>query len=167
VCVAILAVGLPVRANMGHDPGNFLRLHIRANSNSSADQEIKHAVRRNIIDELTPTFAFVTSKSQAMQTLAQRLPYIEESTNKLLNTSGFNYSSKIHLRQEHFPARNYNGHNLAQGIYDALIIELGDATGDNWWCVVYPPLCFLDNNIEGERGVIYRSRIQEIIKRFF
>ena len=157
-----------------HDQ-DFLRLHIRANSNSVEDQDVKYLVKQQIVDELTPIFVDVTTKSQAMDMLAENLARIEEVADACLVANGFNYGVRAAIKSEHFPTRVYtvsndksagannsnNSVTLPEGIYDALIIELGSGTGDNWWCCIYPPLCFLENNIGGEQGVKYRSKLQE------
>jgi len=163
--IALVAFGLPMG---GGDNTNseFLRLHIRANSNSQEDQAIKHVIRQEVINEFTPIFSTVQSRGAAMNVLSNNLSRFEEVANNVLRSNGFNYTARASLRNEHFPTRSYNGFTLSEGFYDALIIELGAGVGDNWWCVVYPPLCFLNNNIGGERGVVYRSRLQEIIRRF-
>ncbi|MCL2570033.1 MAG: stage II sporulation protein R [Firmicutes bacterium] len=166
--IAIVAFGIPMgMAGNVNASNEFLRLHIRANSNSVQDQAVKYDVKRAVIDEFTPVFAFVTSREQAMNVLRDNLGRFENVSNRVLRDAGFDYTARASLRQEYFPTRNYHGFTVPAGMYDALILELGAAQGDNWWCVVYPPLCFIDNNIGGDRGVVYRSRIQEIIRRFF
>ncbi|MCL2586990.1 MAG: stage II sporulation protein R [Firmicutes bacterium] len=166
--VAILAIGgLFGMGATGNTKSEFLRLHIRANSNSADDQAVKYLIRNAIIDDLTPMFSLVTTREQAMHTLGDNIPRIKRISNEVLAREGFDYQARAALRSEYFPIRNYGNLTLPNGIYDALIIELGAGEGNNWWSVVYPPLCFLDNNIGGERGVIYRSRLQEIISRFF
>jgi len=165
--IAVVALG----GIFGHDTAfntdDFLRLHIRAHSNSHSDQLVKYEVKQAILDEFTPVFAFVTSREQAMTVLHNNLRRFEQIADDVLSRGGKTYTSSVTLRSEFFPERSYNGHVLPSGMYDALVITLGAGLGDNWWCVVYPPLCFLDNNIGGERGVIYRSRLQEIIRRHF
>jgi len=163
--IAIIAFGLPMG---GGDNTNteFLRLHIRANSNSECDQAIKHVIRGEVINEFTPIFSIVQTRTQAMTVLSDNLARFESIANQVLLQNGFTYTARASLRNEHFPTRSYNGFVLTEGFYDALIINLGTGAGNNWWCVIYPPLCFLDNNIGGERGVVYRSRLQEIIRRF-
>lgn len=74
----------------------------------------------------------------------------------------FSYRSKASVREEEFPTRVYEDLTLDAGYYDALILELGSGKGDNWWCVVYPPLCFTG----GECGYVYKSKILEIIESF-
>ena len=166
--VAVLAFGgLGMGEAGGKEADEFLRLHIRANSNSVEDQDVKYAVKQEILNQFTPIFSQVTSREQAIQTLDSNLKMLETIAGHVIMEHGFDYGVRIFLKSEYFPERSYNGFTLPQGHYDALIIELGEGTGDNWWCVVYPPLCFLDNNIGGERGVVYRSRLQEIIRRFF
>ena len=166
--VAILVFGgLFNLGTSSNTKSEFLRLHIRANSNSSYDQAVKYKVKQAIINEFTPIFSLVTTREQAMQALGDNIPKIKRISNEILARQGFTYRTQAHLRSEYFPMRNYGQLTLPSGYYDALIIKLGAGQGDNWWCVVYPPLCFLNNNIGGERGVIYRSRLQEIISRFF
>ena len=70
--------------------------------------------------------------------------------------------------EEYFPLRVYNSSvTLQSGVYDALIVELGSAEGDNWWCVIYPPLCFMNVNYNGANKTFFASRIMEQIRNFF
>lgn len=142
----------------------YLRLHIRADSNSAADQAVKYEVKEAIVEYLAPVVAGAESKQQAVAALEAAIPGIEETANAVLAEGGFAYLSHAEIRQEEFPTRVYEGVTLEAGVYDALIIELGSGKGDNWWCVVYPPLCFAG---EAGVGVQYRSRIWEIIRNFF
>jgi len=167
VAIAILIVVFGLPSGRGSSETEFLRLHIRANSNSHEDQAVKYLVKQEIIDSFTPIFSQVTTRVQALRVLGDGISDVERIGSQILRTNGFSYGVRATLRSEHFPTRNYHGLVLPAGYYDALIIELGAGQGDNWWCVVYPPLCFLNNNIGGERGVVYRSRLQEIINRFF
>jgi len=166
--LAILAfAGLGLSSGKASDEKEFLRLHIRANSNSTADQDIKYLIRQEIVNELTPIFVDVTSKQQAMEKLDINLDRIKSIADNVLASNGFTYTARTAIKTEHFPTRAYNDVVLPDGVYDALIIELGAGTGDNWWSVVYPPLCFLENNIGGNQGVIYRSKLQELINKWF
>lgn len=142
----------------------YLRLHVRANSDSAADQAVKYEVKEAIVEYLTPVAASAESKEEAVAALEAALPGIERTANAVLAENGFAYLSRAEIRAEEFPTRVYDGVTLEEGVYDALIVELGSGKGANWWCVVYPPLCFA-----GETGanVQYRSRIWEIIHDFF
>ena len=77
---------------------------------------------------------------------------------KVLKENGFNYSVNVKIANEYFPTRTYNNTTLESGYYDAVIVELGDAVGDNWWCVMYPPLCFVGKNTN-ENKITFKSRL--------
>ena len=136
----------------------YLRIHIRANSNDNCDQVIKYEIRDLIVKNLTPKLKNCTSKTQAINVLNNNESAVKELIDSFLKEKGFNYSCKLSIREENFPTRVYEGLTLEAGYYDALIIELGNGAGDNWWCVVYPPLCF-----RGSEDIEYRSKIIDLI----
>ena len=144
----------------------YLRIHIRANSNSEIDQSIKYEVKDAVVQTLIPILSECKTKKEAEETLKQNFSLIESVANDTLRENGFSYTSKARLACEEFPTRSYDGLVLEQGFYDALILDLGSGEGNNWWCVVYPPLCFLNSNPSGQ-GVVYKSKLIEIIKSFF
>ncbi|MCL2622003.1 MAG: stage II sporulation protein R [Firmicutes bacterium] len=162
-----VVIGFVAYSSMGATKNNidFLRIHIRANSNLEIDQDVKYLVKDKVIDSLTPLFANINTREQAINAIKNNLKYVENIANAVLLENNFTYGVKARVANEYFPTRVYNDVSLAQGFYDALILELGQGAGDNWWCVVYPPLCFLDNNIGGASGVLYRSKLQEIINK--
>lgn len=141
----------------------YLRIHVRANSNSELDQSVKYLVKNKVVEYLTPFIAECNTKQKAEKMLEERLFTIEQIADSVLLQYGFSYKAKASVRSERFPTRTYGELELKAGVYDALILELGKAEGDNWWCVVYPPLCFTG---EGT-NVVYRSKIYEIISDFF
>ncbi len=141
----------------------YLRIHVRANSNSQTDQSVKYEVKDEVVKFFTPYAAECTSKQKAEEILSSLLPQIEEVCDGVLAKNGFGYGSRASLKREKFPTRVYGDLTLEEGIYDALIIELGSGKGDNWWCVVYPPLCFTSGN----GNVRYRSAIYDIVRKFF
>ena len=143
-----------------------LRIHIRANSNSSADQEVKLKVRDNVIAFITPLIAECSSCDEVKQYLDSNLMDIEKVANAVLAENGFDYYSNASIRNEYFPTREYDGNVLPADYYDALILELGSGRGDNWWCVAYPPLCFVGEDV-GLNSVRYRSKLIEIINKCF
>ncbi|MBR7186531.1 MAG: stage II sporulation protein R [Clostridia bacterium] len=149
--------------DMGTGNAAYLRVHIRADSNESAAQAVKYKVRDAVVEYLTPTVAACETKEEAMKKIRSNLAAIEKVAERVLCVNGFSYSAKASLRREEFPTRVYENVTLEAGVYDALILELGAGKGDNWWCVIYPPLCFTG----GGGNVIYRSKILEIIQQFF
>jgi len=144
----------------------IIRLHIRAHSDSSDDQAIKLIARDNIVEFLEPRLMSATDRTGAYRILAQLLDDIKSMTDTLLQGRGFTYSSCAKLNNEFFPTRSYEGIVIPGGYYDALIIELGDGAGQNWWCVIYPPLCFVGRG-EGSGSIQYRSIIRELWDRWF
>ena len=143
--------------------GEYLRVHIRANSNAETDQSVKYKVRDAVVAFLTPTVAACESKEEAMIAVKRNLSSVAAVADKVLLENGFTYGARASLREENFPTRVYEDVTLEAGVYDALIVELGTGAGDNWWCVVYPPLCFT----AGNGNIVYKSKISEIIRSFF
>ena len=139
----------------------YLRIHIRANSNEERDQNIKYAVRDAVVAYLTPIVANCQSKAEAAEKINSKEKDIKYIADGVLRSGGYEYSSTVTATREEFPTRIYDGVTLESGYYDALIIGLGSARGDNWWCVVYPPLCFT-----ACENVRYKSKILEIIDKF-
>ena len=163
--IAVITTVLIVK-NMGttaQAETDYLRIHVRANSNTETDQSIKYIVKDEVVRFITPYAAQCTDKQKAIKVISEILPEIEKVCDKVLKENGFSYKSKASVRAEQFPTRVYGDLTLESGIYDALIIELGSGTGDNWWCVIYPPLCFTS----GTASVQYRSAILDIINKFF
>ena len=144
----------------------YLRLHIRANSNLAVDQNVKYEIKSLLVDYLTPFLCNVESKEKAIEIVNSKTNVIVEKCNKLLKQKGFNYVANVKINNEYFPTRTYSNTTLESGYYDAVIVELGSAEGDNWWCVMYPPLCFV-NNFENSMQIKYKSKIVEWFKNLF
>lgn len=127
-------------ANNRYD-GELLRLHIRANSNSAADQSVKLKVR-DAVNAYIERNVKKSTFEEAYADIGSRLDEISAVATAVLEKNGFYYGAHAKLTNEYFPARQYGDRTVEEGYYDALIIELGQAKGDNWWCVIYPPLCY-------------------------
>ena len=140
----------------------YLRIHIRADSNDNAAQAVKYSVRDEVVEYLTPVVAECETKDEAMQKIEARLDEIALVATKTLIKSGYYYGATAALVYEHFPTRVYGEYTLPEGEYAALILRLGKGAGDNWWCVVYPPLCFAAT----QTNVVYKSKILEIIENW-
>ncbi len=145
---------------------SVVRIHIRANSNSEVDQKIKLVVRDKLVEYIGDSIVNCENSGEVLDTLESRLSNIESIADGILIDSGFEYSSRARVSEEYFPSRDYDGVTFPADIYSALILELGTGKGDNWWCVAYPPLCFVGEDIDGDR-VEYRSKLVELISRLF
>lgn len=163
VALFALALFLPSESGEEYD---YLRLHIRANSNLSIDQNVKYEIKNQLVDFLTPYFSTAESKDEAVALVNALAPNIENICDNVLSSNGFNYTSNVKINNEYFPTRTYANTTLESGYYDAVIVELGLAEGDNWWCVMYPPLCFVNKN-ETTSQINYKSKIVEWFKSIF
>jgi stage II sporulation protein R len=163
---AIGAATLGGGAGGMRDGENYLRVHIRANSNAATDQEVKYKVRDAVTDYLTPKIAYCDTFGQAIELISGECGNIETVADRVLRENGYSYTSAAAVLNEKFPTRSYDGFVLESGLYDALIIKLGTGEGDNWWCVVYPPLCFVGGESNGTNRIRYKSKILEIIENF-
>lgn len=148
-------------ANSALSEREFLRIHIRADSNESGAQAVKYRVRDKVVEYLVPILAECASKEAAVEKLRRHLPKIAAVASGVLAEQGFDYGATAAIEQEHFPTRIYADYVLPSGEYTALILRLGRGEGDNWWCVAYPPLCFVNANVD----VQYKSKLLEIIRR--
>ena len=164
LAIIILTVGCNGNfkiVNNGQNNQEFLRIHVRANSNAEQDQNVKYKIKDLVINWLTPIIADCHSKDDTAKVISQNKNKLTYIIDEVLKSNGFEYSSHVAIKNEVFPTRVYEGLTLESGYYDAVIVELGKAQGDNWWCVVYPPLCFTSG-----KSVKYKSKILEIIEEF-
>ena len=143
----------------------YLRIHIRANSNSIEDQNVKYKVKDEIVEALIPVLSEVETFEEAKSVISNNFSLITSVADNVLKQEGFNYSSRAKIDNEYFPTRTYANTTLESGYYDAVIVELGEAVGDNWWCVMYPPLCFITNGNQTE--ITFKSKIVEWFKSIF
>lgn len=162
-CIIIILLAICLMLPTQQVKTEYLRIHIRANSNMEIDQKIKYSVKTAVVEFLTPFVAQCTTKQSAEKMLKNNISSIEQVANEVLKNNGFSYKSSARVKSENFPTRAYQNLTLDGGFYDALIINLGSGNGDNWWCVVYPPLCFVEN----ASGYVYTSKIYNIINDFF
>ena len=141
-----------------------VRIHIRANSDSAEDQAVKLAVRDDITAYLTSKLEWCENKTDALRVLDGEKENLRYIAQKALEHNGYDYKVRVELKTESFPERTYDGYTFPAGEYDALMIYLGEGAGDNWWCVAFPPLCFLPG--DGE-NVTYSSWVKELLDRIF
>ena len=125
---------------------SVFRLHIIANSDSSADQELKLKVRDKIIEYMNTLTSNSSDKKDVISMVNNHLDSFKEIALNTIKENGYNYDVNIEIGNFHFPTKSYGDISFPAGNYDALKIEIGDAIGQNWWCVLFPPLCFLNSS---------------------
>ena len=131
--------------NVSTDIANSVfRLHVIANSDEEEDQNLKYMVRDNLLNYMNSICKDCTSKQEAISMVEENKETFEEIAAKTIKEQGYSYTVKINIGNFEFPTKNYGDISLPAGYYDALRVEIGQAKGQNWWCVMFPPLCFVD-----------------------
>ena len=135
---------------------NIVRIHVIANSNSAFDQSVKLEVRDIILKEAN---ALSGEKAPSLSLVESHKTELERVVNAYLREQEIDYTCSLQTGRFDFPTKSYENITLPQGEYDALRVVLGDGEGENWWCVMYPPLCFT----ESARGVVAQEELQDVI----
>lgn len=125
-------------------PNDAIRLRILANSDSSEDQAVKRLVRDEVNKEITKWVSDLTSKEEARKVIKSGIPEIQKIAEEVLAEENVNQTVKVEFGKVDFPTKLYGQFLYPAGQYEAILITLGEGTGANWWCVLFPPLCFLD-----------------------
>ena len=125
-------------------PDQLIRFHVIANSDSEQDQALKRAVRDAILKEVAPKLAISRSLDESRQILKKIRPEMEDIARTVVKDWGKDYL--VHTEYGHFsfPTKSYGSLVLPAGDYEALRVVIGEGQGSNWWCVLFPPLCFID-----------------------
>ena len=123
---------------------NFFRLHILANSNSEIDQDLKLKVRDGIIEYMNSQELSNYSKEEVITLVKTNLDSYRKVAENIIKENGFNYPVSLEVGTFCFPTKIYGNISLPAGNYEALRINIGQAQGENWWCSLFPPLCFVD-----------------------
>lgn len=123
---------------------NLIRLHVVANSNTEEDQDLKLEVRDTIIDYLKDKLDKSRDIAETKYIINENLQAVEKLTKEKIATKGKNYPINVTLGAYPFPTKNYGDVTLPAGYYEAVKVVIGEGEGENWWCVLFPPLCFVD-----------------------
>ncbi len=125
-------------------PGELIRLHVVANSDSASDQDLKRKVRDEIVRSVAPEFLATDKIASARNIARDNLERIQEIANHEIRADGKDYSVHVELACFPFPTKHYGPFILPAGDYEAVRVVIGEGGGANWWCVLFPPLCFVD-----------------------
>lgn len=137
-------------------PTESIRFRIIASSNSFKEQQLKQKIKNDLVNNIIPNILTDVSIQESKNLINNSINKIEDILNK------YDISYKINFGQNFFPQKNYQGITYPAGNYESLVITLGEGLGDNWWCVLYPPLCLIENNFDSS-NIEYRSYIKDII----
>lgn len=123
---------------------SVFRLHVLANSDSQEDQNLKYKVRDNLLQYMNKICKDCKTKQEAINLVEKHQEEFKQIAIDTIQKEGFSYDVNINIGNFEFPTKNYGDISLPAGFYDALRVEIGSAKGQNWWCVMFPPLCFVD-----------------------
>lgn len=123
---------------------SIFRLHVIANSNSVEDQNLKYIVRDKVLEYMSTLNTNAKNKEEIMQIVSEHLDDFKQVAQNTVYENGFNYEVNVEIGNFEFPVKTYGDISFPAGYYDALRIKIGSSSGQNWWCVMFPPLCFID-----------------------
>lgn len=169
ICAAALALVTAVSYiswQVNDIEDSVLRLHIVANSDSDEDQALKLKVRDEVVERCGFLFENCVSEEQSIKTAADNIGFIKYVAEQVITENGYNYDADCQVTQCSFPTKQYERPgdgvvSLPRGEYNALNIKIGAAKGKNWWCVMYPPLCFVDGvaSVPDETDELLKSQL--------
>ncbi len=145
-------------------PDEAIRVRILANSNEPQDQDIKKIVKQEIEQELYKLLNNTTTIEEARKRLIDNLDNIDMTVGKVLNQEKYDLGYKVNFGYNYFPRKEFKGITYEEGMYESLLITLGKGEGDNWWCVLFPPLCLLEATESTE--VEYKSFVKEMLEKY-
>lgn len=136
----------------------LIRFHVIANSDSEEDQNLKLKVRDAVIDYLQPKLAASNSIEESEKIIISEYDELENISKNIIQENGYDYDVKVGIDYSQFPTKQYSNVVLPAGEYKALRIVIGEGSGKNWWCVMFPPLCFVDE----EKGLIDKETDEKL-----
>lgn len=145
-------------------PDDAIRIRIIPNSNSAFDQNVKLKIKDKLEITMFDLLKEAKSSEEAEKIIKNNLELVDKDVKKILSEENYNKGYTINFGMNYFPEKDYKGIKYEEGYYESLLITLGEGKGDNWWCVLFPPLCL----IEGEENteVEYKSIVMEILDKY-
>lgn len=125
---------------------NVFRLHVIANSDTVEDQNLKYKVRDNLLEYMNKLCSNISKKEDAINIAKTHLADFTKIAEDTIKKEGFSYKVNVEIGNFEFPTKTYGDVAFPAGYYDALKVKIGEASGQNWWCVMFPPLCFVDTS---------------------
>lgn len=141
-------------------PDNAIRLRVIASSNTFEDQAKKMEIKSNIEDILKTDLITVSNKSDAQKIINEKIPQIKTMINN------YNIHYNLNYGQNYFPEKSYKGVKYESGMYESLVVTLGSGQGENWWCVLFPPLCLMEAQESDLEDVDYEWFVKDMFKKY-
>ena len=141
-------------------PDSAIRLRVIANSNTFEDQATKMEIKQNIETILKDDLMDVANKNSAKETIQNKIPEMKTMLNN------YNIKYKVNYGQNYFPKKTYKGVEYPEGNYESLVVTLGSGAGENWWCVLFPPLCLMDAEETDVSDIDYRFFVKDLFEKY-
>lgn len=171
VIVFLMFIFLYINVNASVDdiviPDAAIRVRVIANSNSLYDQSMKMKVKNYIEKNLSVKLLDVDNVDAARNIIKDNIESLNKDIKNIFNDNDYNYDFIVHFGDNYFPSKEYRGVSYKSGNYESLVVTIGDGNGDNWWCVLFPPLCLLEGEENGVDDVEYQFFIEKIIRKYF
>lgn len=164
IIVAYVAISNIVVAN-NLIPDDAIRVRVIANSNSDYDQQIKMEVKELLEDDMYNILENVKSVDEARTNISSNLDNVKNDIDKYLKDKNYDLGFNLNFGYNYFPNKKFKGVTYKEGYYESLVVTLGEGKGDNWWCVLFPPLCLIE--AESSDDVEYSSLVKEVIDKYF
>lgn len=164
IMISYLLISNIVAANADSIPNDAIRIRIIPNSNSEEDQEIKSKVKETVQTSMYQLLKDTKGSDNARTTIKNNLDLIDLQVKKVLEQEKYKLGYTINFGYNYFPEKTYKGITYEEGMYESLLITLGKGEGDNWWCVLFPPLCLLE--AEESTEVEYKTFVGELIEKY-
>ena len=164
--VSIIYIGNNYKTEENIIPDEAIRFRVVANSNTMYDQNIKLQVRNTIQNKIFSLIKNSNSIDETRKILKEHKQELYEETSNKLKELGYDKDFNINYGLNHFPEKKYKGITYKEGDYESLVITLGSGKGDNFWCVLFPPLCLLEADESSSSDVDYRFFVKDIIDKY-
>ncbi len=146
-------------------PKEAIRIRIIANSNSNYDQNIKLKVKTSVEKDIYRLLIGVKNIEEARKIINKNLSIIDSDVGTTLKKENYELPYKINFGLNYFPKKNFRGITYEEGYYESIVITLGSGLGDNWWCVLFPPICMLE--AEEHNDVEYTTLVKTLVNKYF
>ena len=165
VILSFAIISKNVNANTILIPDEAIGLRVIANSDSTYDQQVKLDVSFEVQNEIYNLLKDKNNINDARTTIKNNIPKIENAVEKVLREKNYVSTFKVNYGYNYFPEKEYKGVKYKEGNYESVLVTLGEGKGQNWWCVLFPPLCLIEAEESDE--VEYKFFVQELIEKYF
>ena len=146
-------------------PNEAIRVRVIANSNDKYDTKVKMNVKDIVTSDMYNILKDTKSIQEARSIINNNINNLDADINKYLNSINYNKDYDINFGYNYFPEKKYKGIKYPEGNYESLVVKLGEAKGDNWWCVLFPPVCMIE--AEDAKDVEYTTIVKDIVSKYF